>query len=164
MQRLVRIAISVLAFFAVAVFRPTIVMEENMIGVIHPTVMLAIGVWMEARGEPYEGKLAVAYTMMNRVRDTRWPDTVSDVLMQAWQFSWANPGDPNRLLLDDINWNDTTFDESYKAACTAYYLILPDVTHGANHYINPKAVKKLPSWYDRNKIVRIIGNHEFLRL
>lgn len=142
-------------------------MEETLVqktGVIHPTVWLAIGVYMEARGEPYAGKLAVAYTKMNRITDPRWPNTIEDVIFQPHQFSWTEPGDPNRMKLDEISWDDPVFDECYKSAVSAYYTLQDDPSKGANHYLNRHILKILPSWYDSTKITAIIGNHEFLKL
>lgn len=138
--------------------------DSRVSAVLHPITLLAVNVWAEARGEPYKGKLAVAYNVMNRVGDKRWPDSVSDVIFQAWQFSWTNPGDPNRMKLDEIDWDDPAFVEAHKAASAAYYKLVPDPTAGANHYLNVKVVKTLPGWYDKGKVVATIGSHEFLRL
>lgn len=41
----------------------------------------------EADGEPYEGKLAVGSVVMNRVRSSYFPNTVSGVIYQSGQFS-----------------------------------------------------------------------------
>ena len=41
----------------------------------------------EARGEPYEGKLAVAQVVMNRVASPLFPDTICGVVYQRHQFS-----------------------------------------------------------------------------
>lgn len=43
--------------------------------------------FLECRGEPFEGKVAVAETILNRVLHDDWPDTVHDVLSQRGQFS-----------------------------------------------------------------------------
>lgn len=42
----------------------------------------------EARGESYEGKVAVASVVMNRVESSRFPNTVCGVVKQRKQFSW----------------------------------------------------------------------------
>ncbi len=41
----------------------------------------------EAWGEPYDGKLAVGSVIMNRVRSSYFPNTVSGVIYQGGQFS-----------------------------------------------------------------------------
>ena len=43
--------------------------------------------FLECRGEPFEGKVAVAEVILNRVISEDWPDTVHDVLSQRGQFS-----------------------------------------------------------------------------
>lgn len=41
----------------------------------------------EAEGEPYEGKLAVGSVIMNRVKSSYFPNTISGVIYQSGQFS-----------------------------------------------------------------------------
>jgi spore germination cell wall hydrolase CwlJ-like protein len=55
---------------------------------------LALNVYFEARGEPYEGQVAVAQVVMNRAADARFPSGVCAVIRQGGkqridcQFSW----------------------------------------------------------------------------
>jgi len=53
---------------------------------------LALNVYHEARGEPVEGKFAVAVVTLNRVRSSRFPDTMCRVVWQRGQFSWTHDG------------------------------------------------------------------------
>ncbi len=48
---------------------------------------LARIVYWEARGEREQGQIAVANVVLNRVRDTRWPDTIQKVIAQKSQFT-----------------------------------------------------------------------------
>lgn len=48
---------------------------------------LAAIIYCEARGEPYEGQVAVATVVMNRVESTRFPNTVEEVIAQPNQFT-----------------------------------------------------------------------------
>lgn len=48
---------------------------------------MAAIVWCEARGESYEGQLAVATVVMNRVESPRFPNTIEGVISQSGQFS-----------------------------------------------------------------------------
>lgn len=48
---------------------------------------LAAIIYCEARGEPYEGQVAVATVVMNRVESTRFPNTVAEVIAQPNQFT-----------------------------------------------------------------------------
>ena len=49
--------------------------------------LLAAIIQCEAWGEPYDGKLAVGSVIMNRVRSSYFPNTVSGVIYQSGQFS-----------------------------------------------------------------------------
>lgn len=48
---------------------------------------LAAIIYCEARGEPYEGQLAVATVVMNRVESSRFPNTIEEVIAQPNQFT-----------------------------------------------------------------------------
>lgn len=54
--------------------------------------LLATVVAMEALGESYEGQLAVANVVVNRMLDGYWGDTIHDVVYAPGQFSGANSG------------------------------------------------------------------------
>ena len=51
--------------------------------------LIAAIVWLEARGEPFEGQQAVAEVVLNRMMSDDFPDTVKDVLYQQGQFQPA---------------------------------------------------------------------------
>ena len=57
-------------------------------------------VYGEARGEPYNGMVAVAATVMNRVSDSRFPNTVSGVIYQSGAYTCVSDGQIN-LGYDD---------------------------------------------------------------
>lgn len=54
--------------------------------------MLTAMIYCESRGESYEGQLAVGYVIMNRVRSTKFPNTLEEVLRQGKQFEPAGSG------------------------------------------------------------------------
>lgn len=56
-------------------------------GTADDTAMLAALIECEAGGESYEGKLAVGSVVLNRVRSSRFPNTVMGVIYQSGQFS-----------------------------------------------------------------------------
>lgn len=60
--------------------------------------LIARVIWSEARGECYEGQLAVAQTIIDRVADGRWGDTVSSVV--HWPNQFASPGRLTDELLE----------------------------------------------------------------
>lgn len=51
---------------------------------------LAKNIYHEASVESNLGQYAVAQVTLNRVRSNQYPNTVCDVVMDPWQFSWAN--------------------------------------------------------------------------
>lgn len=61
--------------------------------------ILAVLVQCEAGGESYEGQLAVASVVMNRVRCGAYPNTITDVIYASGQFSPANSTKMSNLAL-----------------------------------------------------------------
>lgn len=53
------------------------------------TDTLARVIWLEARGEPFEGQQAVAEVVFNRMLSPAFPDTLDEVIYQEGQFSTA---------------------------------------------------------------------------
>lgn len=46
-------------------------------------------IYFESRGEPIPGQFAVGSVVMNRVRNTHYPNSVCQVVHQPYQFSWT---------------------------------------------------------------------------
>ena len=78
--------------------------------------LLAKLVYAEARGEPYKGQIAVAAVVLNRVRSSSFPNTISGVIYQRNAFTCVNNGSINntpdssciRAALDALNGWDPT--------------------------------------------------------
>ena len=51
--------------------------------------LLASLIFCEAGNQPYEGQVAVGAVVMNRVKSSTYPDTISDVIYQSGQFTPA---------------------------------------------------------------------------
>lgn len=60
--------------------------------------LLSALIYCEAGSESYNGKLAVGIVVMNRVRSSRFPNTVKDVIYQKFQFSPARNGTLKKAL------------------------------------------------------------------
>lgn len=118
--------------------------------------LMALTIAMEAGGEPYLGKLAVACVIQHR------PGSVTDVIFAPLQFSAWNTKSPTRMNLDTLDID--TYRECYKAACAAFFDLSDDPTNGATHYLNPDGVSALPDWYDESKVTARINHHVFLKL
>ena len=54
--------------------------------------MLIAMIYCESRGESYEGQLAVGHVIMNRVRSSKFPNTLEEVLRANRQFEPAGSG------------------------------------------------------------------------
>jgi cell wall hydrolase len=126
--------------------------------VITDDVIAQLNIWMEARGEPYEGKVAVGEVIMNRLKNGWWGKTATEVVLSPYQFSGWNTNDPNRikaLLLDDSN-------PQYQECIKAWQAVKQgsNLTKGALYYFNPKVVKT-PTWATPQKLLAKVGNHQF---
>ena len=60
--------------------------------------------FLECRGESFEGKVACVETIFNRVLSENWPDSVHDVLSERGQFStWKHIANAYDVSEDDIS-------------------------------------------------------------
>ena len=111
--------------------------------------LLARTVYAEARGEPYAGQVAVAAVVLNRVRSSKFPNTVSGVVYQKGAFTAVADGQIN------LSPNST----AYKAANDA--LNGWDPTNGCLYYYNPATATSKWIWSLRVEVT--IGRHSFAR-
>ena len=103
----------------------------------------------EARGESYEGQVAVAAVVIKRDLYSRYPNNIKDVIYQKNAFSVVNNG--------EIYKNPT--DSAYKAAREALYG--SDPTSGAIYFWNPEIATC--SWIKTLDPYKRIGNHVFAK-
>ena len=116
----------------------------------------------EAGGEIYEGKLAVAYVIVNRMGR----NSAINIVLAPSQFScWDTDSITRRSITAapiEIQ------EECYKASVSAYFRLVDDPTKGATSYLNEEETiredGKLPSWFDESKVTARIGNQTFLKL
>lgn len=76
--------------------------KQALIAASEEAALLAAVVRMEAGGESYEGKLAVASVVVNRVRSGGYPNTVSGVVYQSGQFPGAANGTLEGFLASGV--------------------------------------------------------------
>lgn len=110
---------------------------------------LAETVYHEARGEPYEGQLAVAETIMNRVHAKEFPTTICGVTRQPQQFA------PRRKV-----GNKAAYDVAVRVARLAVAGQTGGAVKGATYFHTP-AVS--PSWSRKFTRTGRIGNHIFYK-
>ena len=115
---------------------------------------LAMAIFFEARDQPVDGQKHVAEVIMNRVEDTRFPDTICDVVWQKKQFSFTHDG-----LSDNIDKHHTEKTSAKVARLIAKEVIEHGHTHTTStHYHNTKVS---PFWIDQKTRDGQIGDHIF---
>lgn len=117
-----------------------------------PSLCLALAIYFEARAEPIMGHLAVGQVIMNRVEDSRWPDTVCGVVLQPWQFSFYWDGKPD-VPDDQGAWNK---------ALLLSQVILDGGTREITDALFYHATYVDPGWGEENRAMQI-GDHIFYR-
>jgi|GEM_PF-240191 N-acetylmuramoyl-L-alanine amidase len=105
----------------------------------------------EARGEPYEGQVAVGAVILNRVKSSQFPNSISGVIYQAGAFTAVSDGQIN----SPISENSTV----YKAARDA--INGWDPTGGCIYYFNPDTATN--KWIWSRPLVKVIGKHRFCK-
>jgi len=125
----------------------------------------------EARGEPWLGKIAVAWCIRNRVeadlgndgKPDWWGEGYEAVCKKRWQFTCWEESDPNSKFIASAtpDTNDMLRD-CIAAAALVMTGAVEDPTNGADHYFNPAAAN--PDWAKGRTPVARIGRHVFYRL
>ncbi|HWK23236.1 MAG TPA: spore cortex-lytic enzyme [Ureibacillus sp.] len=109
--------------------------------------LLANAVYGEARGEPYEGQVAVAAVILNRLESPDFPNTISGIIFQPGAFTavadgqiWLTPNErAKQAVLDAMNgW---------------------DPSENALYYFNPKTATS--KWIWSRQQIKQIGEHIF---
>ncbi|MFC7320715.1 spore cortex-lytic enzyme [Halobacillus campisalis] len=111
--------------------------------------LMANAVYGEARGEPYEGQVAVAAVILNRLESATFPNSISGVIFEPLAFTavadgqiWLTPNDKaEEAVLDAINgW---------------------DPSGNATYYFNPNTATS--SWIWSRPQIKRIGKHIFCK-
>ena len=105
----------------------------------------------EARGESYEGQVAVGAVIMNRVKSSSFPNTIAGVIYEPGAFTAVSDGQINHPIAESST--------VYKAAQDA--LNGWDPTNGCIYYFNPNTATS--SWIWSRTIVKTIGKHHFCK-
>jgi hypothetical protein len=121
-------------------------------------------VWGEARGEPTNGKMAVAFVIINRTIKSQWPNTIESVCLQPWQFSCWNDNDPNRGRVNNLNVESSEPVIAEVRRCVELVLqgLVTDNTNGADHYYADWIA--VPHWAKGKTPSAVIGRHRFFNL
>ncbi|WP_053375780.1 spore cortex-lytic enzyme [Paenibacillus sp. FJAT-27812] len=124
------------------------VAQSNRLGLTDNDLqMMANAVYGEARGESYEGQVAVAAVILNRLKSQSFPNTIYGVIFQPGAFTavadgqiWLTPNARARDAVEDaINgW---------------------DPTGGCIYYFNPETATS--KWIWTRTQIKTIGKHIF---
>ena len=106
-------------------------------------------VYAESRGEPYTGQVAVAAVILNRVKSSLFPNTVSGVVYQSGAFTCVSDGQINLSP-------DATAKKAAQDAINGW-----DPTYGALYYFNPNTATS--AWIWSRPMTITIGNHRFCK-
>ena len=129
---------------------------------MYEVVLLALTVWREARGEPFEARVAVAHSIKNRVERPSWwgKDWIS-VLTKKWQYSSLT--DPRDTQL--TTWpkaDDATFAECLNVAEGVMSGSFNSPVKGADSYFDDSIAP--PAWATPETFVGKVGKLNFYNL
>lgn len=113
--------------------------------------LLARAINGEARGEPYEGQVAVGAVILNRVKAPNFPNTISGVIYQPGAFTAVSDGQINVALEDE-----STVVKAARDALNGW-----DPTGGAIYYFNPNTATN--KWIWSRPHIKTIGKHRFCK-
>ena len=111
--------------------------------------LLARVIYGEARGEPYSGQVAVGAVVMNRVKSSSFPNTISGVIYQSGAFDAVRDGQINLTP-------DSTAKKAAQDALRGW-----DPSYGAIYYFNPSTATN--KWIWSRPMTVTIGRHRFCK-
>ena len=109
--------------------------------------LMAKAIYAEGRGESYTGQVAIGAVIMNRVKSSSFPNTISGVIYQKGAFTAVTDGQIN------LEPNQTAYNAA-KDAMNGW-----DPTYGCLYYYNPAVATS--AWIFNRKTVTVIGKHVF---
>ena len=111
--------------------------------------LLARLIYGEARGEPYTGQVAVGAVVMNRVKNSSFPNTIAGVVYQKGSFDVVSDGQINLTP-------NSTAKKAAQDALNGW-----DPSYGAIYYFNPRTASN--KWIWSRPMTVTIGNHRFCK-
>lgn len=111
--------------------------------------LLARVIYGESRGEPYTGQVAVGAVVMNRIKSSSFPNTLSGVVYQSGAFDAVKDGQVN------LTPNSTAI-KAAQDAMNGW-----DPSYGAIYYFNPSTATN--KWIWSRPMTVTIGKHRFCK-
>lgn len=113
--------------------------------------LLARAINGEARGEPYEGQVAVGAVILNRVKSSNFPNTIAGVIYEPGAFTAVSDGQINVPIAEN-----STVVKAARDALNGW-----DPTGGAIYYFNPDTATN--KWIWSRPLIKTIGKHRFCK-
>jgi len=129
-----------------------------------PLLLMTACIFGEARGEPYDAKVAVAWVIKNRLKKDGWfGKNLKEVILKPYQFSCFNENDPNKeKMKNPLEYEPfSVWVECYKVAKEVEAEKIPDPTDGATHYFDESLAKNPPAWAKKLQFKKKIGRFYF---
>ena len=120
--------------------------------------VLALNMYHEARGESIDGMIMVAEVTLNRVNHPRYPNDICSVVYQRRQFSWTH------TILNHTPRETDSWELALELARGILSGEIDALGTRATHFLNPNAIRRMPSWTRRFEMVGRIGNHVFYEM
>src|SRR5690242_18548874 len=130
----------------------------------YPIVLLALCIWREARGEPFDAKVAVAWSVRNRViRPRWWGHSFEGCILMPYQYSSFNRADPNSTKLPASS--DPSWVDSLTIAISVYQgnSTFSDKSCGADSYYDRSLDGNPPEWAASAIHTADVGSLHFFR-
>lgn len=125
------------------------------------TVFMALTIWREARGEPQDGQVAVAHSILNRVKKPSWwGKSVMEVLFKKWQYSSLT--DPKDRQLTTWPKDDTVWGQCLFVADQVLSGNFSNPVPGADSYYDLSI--SAPKWATPEMFVKQIGRLRFFNV
>lgn len=118
-------------------------------GTTSDTQLIARAINGEARGEPYEGQVAVGAVILNRVKSSNFPNSISGVIYQPGAFTAVSDGQINTAIKEG-----STVLKAAQDAVNGW-----DPSGGAIYYFNPATATN--KWIWSRPLITTIGKHRF---
>ncbi len=106
-------------------------------------------IYGEARGESYTGQVAIAAVVLNRVKSSKFPNSVAGVIYQPGAFTAVSDGQINLTP-------NATAKKAAQDALNGW-----DPTYGAIYYFNPNTATN--KWIWSRPVTVVIGKHRFCK-
>ena len=120
--------------------------------VIDDIKWLSLNIYHESRSEPINGQFLVALTTLNRVKDSKYPNSIKNVITEKSQFSWYWDGKSDQPR-NTQSWMNSIYISSITMVLYKY-IDFRNILWYHNHTVVPKWSRNL------NKVI-IVGNHSF---